>query len=148
MSGPFSIYSRNQSYAMPFVHTAKLISFLPSIFNMLSVVREVMGITEAQIYIVILVFITVSYAVSCLFSYFRPHLRQVPGPFLARFTRLYKVYLSIKGDMHIEHQNLHKKYGPVVRTGPNSVSIGDAEMIPEIYLQGHSYQKARFPPPF
>lgn len=108
---------------------------------MLSTVQEVVGLRAAQLYIVIFVFITVCYAASCLFSYFRPHLRQLPGPFLARFTRLYKVYISLKGDSHIEYQKLHSKYGPIIRTGPNAVSIGDAAMIPEVYLQGSLYQK-------
>ncbi|OBT64722.1 hypothetical protein VE03_05892 [Pseudogymnoascus sp. 23342-1-I1] len=115
---------------------------------MLPVFQEIIGLTVAHLSIVILVFITVSYSVSCLLSYFRPHLRELPGPFLARFTHMYKVYISFKGDTHIVHQKLHKKYGPIVRTGPNSVSIGDAAMIPEIYLQGSTYQKARFPSPF
>lgn len=113
---------------------------------MLPVFHEIIGLTAAHLSIIVLVFTTVSYGVSCLLSYFRPHLRQLPGPFLARFTRFYKVYISLKGDSHIEHQKLHKRYGPIVRTGPNSVSIGDAAMIPEIYLQGSLYQKARFPP--
>lgn len=108
---------------------------------MLSAVQEIIGLTPARIYIVILVFISVSYAVSCLLSYFRPHLRQLPGPFLARFTRLYKVYITLTGNSHIEYQKLHKKYGPIIRTGPNSVSIGDASLIPEVYLQGSLYQK-------
>ncbi|ELR10417.1 hypothetical protein VC83_00506 [Pseudogymnoascus destructans] len=111
---------------------------------MLSTVQEIIGLTAAQLYIVILVFITVCYAVSCLISYFRPHLRQLPGPLLARFTCLYKVYISLKGDSHIEYQKLHRKYGPIIRTGPNSVSIGDAAMIPEVYLQGSLYQKSSY----
>jgi hypothetical protein len=110
---------------------------------MLSLVREILGLTATELFVVIFVFINVSYAVSCLFSYFRPHLRQLPGPFLPRFTRMWKVYISLKGDSHIEYQKLHRKYGPIIRTGPNAVSVGDAAMIPEIYLQGSTYQKAR-----
>lgn len=114
---------------------------------MLSAVQEIMGLSAAKLCVVVLVFTTVSYAVSCLLSYFRPHLCQLPGPVLARFTRLWKVYISLKGDSHIEYQKLHRKYGPIIRTGPNAVSVGDAAMIPEIYLQGSTYQKARLLPP-
>ena len=108
---------------------------------MLSMVHEILGLTPARLSIVVLVFISVCYTLSCLFSYFRPHLRQLPGPFLARFTRLYKVYITLTGNSHIKYQKLHKKYGPIVRTGPNSISIGDVSMIPEVYLQGSLYQK-------
>ncbi|KFY41502.1 hypothetical protein V494_02966 [Pseudogymnoascus sp. VKM F-4513 (FW-928)] len=111
---------------------------------MISTVREIMGLTTARLIAVVLIFITVSYTVSCLFSYFRPNLCQLPGPFLARFTRLWKVYINLKGDSHLTYQKLHDKYGPIIRTGPNSVSIGDAAMIPEIYLQGSLYQKSSY----
>jgi hypothetical protein len=60
---------------------------------------------------------------------------------LARFTLLWKVWVHMKGDGHVVYQNIHKRYGPIVKTGPNSVSIGDAAMIPKIYLSGHSYLK-------
>ncbi|KFX91860.1 hypothetical protein O988_07551 [Pseudogymnoascus sp. VKM F-3808] len=81
-------------------------------------------------------------------SYFRSGLRELPGPVLARFTLLWKVWVHIKGDGHIVYQNIHKKYGPIVRTGPNSVSIGDAAMIPKIYLSGHSFPKSSDLTPF
>ncbi|SMY22029.1 unnamed protein product [Zymoseptoria tritici ST99CH_1A5] len=37
---------------------------------------------------------------------------------------------------------LHKAYGPVVRTGPNRVSFASAEAIPEIYGTSKVYSKA------
>jgi hypothetical protein len=47
-------------------------------------------------------------------------LRQVPGPFLAQFTDLWRSWSQNSprfGDKMLE---LHRKYGPLVRTGPIS----------------------------
>ena len=43
---------------------------------------------------------------------------------------MYRIYA---GDMEIVQQNLHKKYGPLVRIAPNEVSSADPASIPEIY---------------
>lgn len=108
---------------------------------MLSILQENHGSTAGQLALVASVLLTISLLSSCVISYFRPGLRELPGPVLARFTLLWKVWIHIKGDGHVVYQNIHKRYGPIVRTGPNSVSIGDAAMIPKIYLSGHSYLK-------
>lgn len=108
---------------------------------MLSAFQEDQGATAAQLALVTSVFLTVSIFSSYAISYFLSELRDLPGPMLARFTLLWKVWVHIKGDGHVVYQNLHKRYGPIVRTGPNSVSIGDAAMIPKIYLSGHLYLK-------
>lgn len=108
---------------------------------MMSIFQENHGATAGQIALVVSVFLFISLLSSCVISYFRSGLRELPGPVLARFTLLWKVWVHIKGDGHVVYQNIHKKYGPIVRTGPSSVSIGDAAMIPKIYLSGHSYLK-------
>lgn len=113
---------------------------------MLSEIQEKIGLTVTQLYIVALVFVLASVSTHSLISYFRSGLRLLPGPFLARFSPLWCTYINVKGDTHREYQRLHKKYGPVVRTGPNTVSIGDEANIPEIYQQGHSYVKVSSKP--
>jgi hypothetical protein len=40
---------------------------------------------------------------------------------------------AASGDAHKVFQRLHRKYGKVVRTGPNHVAIADPAMIPIIY---------------
>jgi hypothetical protein len=108
---------------------------------MLSIFQENQGAIAGQLPLVAFMFLTTSLLSSFVISYFRSGLRELPGPVLARFTLLWKVWVHIKGDGHVVYQNIHKRYGPIVRTGPNSVSIGDAAMIPKIYLSGHSYLK-------
>jgi hypothetical protein len=40
-----------------------------------------------------------------------------PGPFMARVSKFYSVFLSAKLQYHKEVEQLHKKYGDFVRTG-------------------------------
>ncbi|OBT43106.1 hypothetical protein VE00_05490 [Pseudogymnoascus sp. WSF 3629] len=115
---------------------------------MLSIFQENQGAIAGQLPLVAFMFLTTSLLSSFVISYFRSGLRELPGPVLARFTLLWKVWVHIKGDGHVVYQNIHKRYGPIVRTGPNSVSIGDAAMIPKIYLSRHSYLKSSDLAPF
>lgn len=63
----------------------------------------------------------------------KPSLRGLPGPRIARFTPFYRAWKVSKGDAPVYYQNLHKKYGPIVRTGPNTVDISDPKALPVIY---------------
>ncbi|KAF2170613.1 hypothetical protein M409DRAFT_64291 [Zasmidium cellare ATCC 36951] len=63
-------------------------------------------------------------------------LRNVPGPFLARFTRLWFFQSTWRGQAHWENIHLHRKYAPagsfyapVVRLGPNLYSISRPESV-------------------
>jgi hypothetical protein len=69
-------------------------------------------------------------------------LRNVPGPFLARFSRLWMVYHARKGDMHTTMIALHKKHGKLVRTGPSEVSISDTAALKAIYGAGSKFRKS------
>ncbi|OBT80300.1 hypothetical protein VF21_00724 [Pseudogymnoascus sp. 05NY08] len=69
-------------------------------------------------------------------------LRCVPGPLLARFTRLWYLYKIYKGDFEKTNVSLHKKYGPVVRIAPNEYSIDDVEAAKIIYGHGNAFVKA------
>ncbi|KAJ4026558.1 hypothetical protein NW752_001508 [Fusarium irregulare] len=51
-------------------------------------------------------------------------LNRFPGPFIARLTNVYATWLAIKEEhMYLEVQELHKKYGDIVRIGPMELSI-------------------------
>lgn len=66
----------------------------------------------------------------------------IPGPVAARFSPLYRIWLLLDGKGPINYSNLHKNYGPVVRTGPNHVSLSDSAMIPVVYDFTNHYLKA------
>ena len=60
-------------------------------------------------------------------------LRKVPGPFLASFSKLWMVYKTRQFKRHELDQELHKKYGSVVRIGPTYVSISSPAALKTIY---------------
>jgi hypothetical protein len=82
--------------------------------------------------------------VSTLRLAYRTDLSPIPGPRWARFTGLYRVYRMWSGKAPSVYLDLHQKYGPIVRTGPNTVSIADPSTIPTIYGIGSNFLKVKF----
>ena len=61
-------------------------------------------------------------------------LNDIPGPWLAKYTNLWRLLETKKtgGDADYMHE-MHKKYGDVVRVGPHAVNVADPANIPAIY---------------
>ncbi|KAK4128103.1 cytochrome P450-like protein [Parathielavia appendiculata] len=71
-------------------------------------------------------------------------LNKYPGPFLASLTdwwRFFDVYGRRPERSHIA---LHRKYGPVVRLGPNTLSFADPEALRTIYGLNKGFIKSDF----
>lgn len=84
-------------------------------------------------------------AVRCLYflvSSLLSPLRSVPGPLWTRFTRLW--YLNRLNNGHFEDDNiaLHRKYGPIVRIGPDMYSIDSPEVVKTVYGIGSKWVKS------
>lgn len=91
-------------------------------------------------------------------------LRNVPGPFLARFTRLWEIQAIRKHENAALNIALHEKYGllqtlpleeatlitagPVVRLAPNRYSINDGEAAKVILGHHNAMDKSNFYLPF
>ncbi|RAL02154.1 cytochrome P450 [Aspergillus ibericus CBS 121593] len=71
-----------------------------------------------------------------------PYLLAIPGPFLARFTRLWYFSHVRKGHFEWDNINLHARYGPVVRLAPNHYSISDRAAVKTIYGPGSQFAKS------
>ncbi|KAK5690116.1 hypothetical protein LTR17_026042 [Elasticomyces elasticus] len=72
----------------------------------------------------------------------RSPLRHIPGPLLARFTRLW-YFLHVKnGQFHTENLELHRNYGKVVRYAPGRYSISDTDALKTIYTFGQGFNKS------
>jgi Cytochrome P450 len=56
-----------------------------------------------------------------------------PGPFLARFTDLWRAYQQYNGQLRSKLTTLHAKHGPIVRYGVSSISISDPKAIDVLY---------------
>ena len=55
------------------------------------------------------------FAYSCLGAFISP-LRDVPGPLLARFTRLWELWMVLQGDSQERLVQLHHRYGTIMTT--------------------------------
>ncbi|KAI1809550.1 cytochrome P450 family protein [Poronia punctata] len=72
--------------------------------------------------------------------YFSP-LAVFPGPVAAKLTKAWRARLLYNGYWHRDLPELHKRYGPVVRIGPDELSIGDPEAFRTIYRVNNAFTK-------
>lgn len=77
--------------------------------------------------------ITVYLAFSYLRTRYKSGLRHVPGPFIASVSSWWKLRAVLAKNMHRENVRVHEDYGPIVRIGPNHVSLADPESMKTIY---------------
>ncbi|OAK94200.1 cytochrome P450 [Phaeosphaeriaceae sp. SRC1lsM3a] len=77
-------------------------------------------------------------------AYLQSPLNKLPGPFLAKFSNIWRLW-NHYGQTHIETQRaLHKKHGDVVRLGPTIVSVSDASLIKTIYNTRGTFLKSDY----
>ncbi|KUI71583.1 Pisatin demethylase [Cytospora mali] len=80
--------------------------------------------------------------------YFSP-LSDIPGPFVASFTRLWHMNRILKGDQNLELIRLHDEFGHFVRIAPNEVSVSHPDALRKILLtplrKGDWYKIVHFP---
>jgi hypothetical protein len=69
-------------------------------------------------------------------------LHHIPGPVLAKSTQLCQFYSLFKGQPRVDQRRLHERYGPVIRIGPNEVSIADPSALTAVF-GGNSWQKGK-----
>lgn len=67
--------------------------------------------------------------------WFHP-LAAFPGPFLASVTDLWQVYQYLTLRQPYNLTELHEKYGPFVRYGPDKLSVTSEDAIPLVYQKG------------
>lgn len=61
-------------------------------------------------------------------------LRQVPGPFVASFTNLWRLYDVSRNSHQDTLIRLHRQHSSdLVRVGPNAVSVADPEAVKMVY---------------
>lgn len=71
-------------------------------------------------------------------------LAKYPGPFLASFSNLWKLYHL--WSLHLPERlvELHETYGPIVRVGPNDLSFQSGDAVAPIYKAGRALKKTKF----
>ncbi|KEF62897.1 uncharacterized protein A1O9_00871 [Exophiala aquamarina CBS 119918] len=60
-------------------------------------------------------------------------LRHIPGPFFAKLSSNYLSWATFKARRAYKLLELHEQYGPIVRVGPNEVSISNWRAYRDIY---------------
>lgn len=65
--------------------------------------------------------------------YFSP-LRGIPGPFLASFSRLWHLQITVQGNQNEQLVEAHEKYGHFVRLANNEVSVSHPDAIRKVLL--------------
>ncbi|KAH6692510.1 cytochrome P450 76C2 [Plectosphaerella plurivora] len=71
-------------------------------------------------------------------------LARVPGPRLAAVSNIWHALHVRDGRMLHLGKSLHKKYGPLVRVGPNEVWFDSKDAFKAIYRAGSGYAKSDF----
>ncbi|KAI0154723.1 cytochrome P450 [Xylariaceae sp. FL1272] len=76
-------------------------------------------------------------------QYFHP-LGKIPGPWYTNWSSIVHLVQTLRGVGPIYVDNLHKKYGPVVRVGPSLVDVTDVETVKKIHRVKADFTKADF----
>lgn len=74
-------------------------------------------------------------------TYLFSPLKDIPGPFIAKFTDLWRLFDYWKHTQIKSHQELHENLGPAVRIGPNMVSLSDPALLKTVYSIRGDYVK-------
>ncbi|KAI0836308.1 cytochrome P450 [Hypoxylon sp. FL0890] len=78
------------------------------------------------------IFIIGWYVISAIYSWYR--LRHIPGPFIASFSYLPLAWYALTGRQLQFYDATSKKYGSLIRIGPNEIMTDDPEVLK--YLSG------------
>ncbi|KAA8621485.1 hypothetical protein A1F94_008377 [Pyrenophora tritici-repentis] len=77
---------------------------------------------------------------------YQPHLRQKPGPWVAKLSGFWRIVSVRDGNVHESYRELHKKYGAIVRTASNVIDISDPRGIASTYGINSKFNKSSFYP--
>ncbi|KAK5662279.1 hypothetical protein OQA88_8185 [Cercophora sp. LCS_1] len=96
-----------------------------------------------------LLVLTATVVIGAIFSWYTlswatSPLRHIPGPFAAGWTNVWRLRAIWSDRYPLTIQQLHKKYGPAVRIGPNTVTLDFPELIKTIYGTDGKYHKTSF----
>ncbi|EXJ79480.1 hypothetical protein A1O1_08744 [Capronia coronata CBS 617.96] len=73
-------------------------------------------------------------------------INHIPGPTLASCTDLWRLFLVWGRRPEVEHIRLHEIHGPLVRLGPNAISVSDPGAVHIIYALNSGFVKSGFYP--
>jgi hypothetical protein len=115
-------------------------SFLPRAIHLVKAKEAALpGILNLVIDLVLLTIIAVFFKLVQIY-YYSP-LKSFPGPLSTNFTDLWRYFKTAGGSIHLVHADLHRKYGPAVRIGPNALSLSDPSLLKLVYNTKNPWKK-------
>ncbi|RSL41892.1 hypothetical protein CEP53_012490 [Fusarium sp. AF-6] len=117
---------------------------MSSIDNTSYIEALIQGLDWKSLAIAIVVVPILSITAWWIVSYFTSPLRKYPGPTLAGCTNLWRLSVVRRGSYHVKIKELHNKYGPVVRIGPNTLDFDFPELIKTLYGTDGKWKKTEF----
>ena len=75
---------------------------------------------------------TLALIFQAIYTSYKPGVRDLPGPWLAKYTDFLRVYWAWKGDPWITYRKLKKQYGNAVRIGPNAILLSEQGQFDKI----------------
>ncbi|TPX14547.1 uncharacterized protein E0L32_005239 [Thyridium curvatum] len=106
--------------------------------------EAVMDALRANKLAVVLLTPAITFWIWSIGSYLNSPLRRYPGPFLARWTNIWRLLQVISGEYAPRMKKLHEKYGPIVRLGPNLLDLDLPELSRVIYNTDGKWMKSDF----
>jgi len=79
-----------------------------------------------------------------LYPFYLSPFAKVPGPRLAAMTSAWITAVDFGGKRSVTIDALHRKYGKVVRLGPNELSFTGVDAMQKIYGAGTAFSKADY----
>ncbi|KAJ3873159.1 high nitrogen upregulated cytochrome P450 monooxygenase 2 [Lentinula edodes] len=113
---------------LPFLATILIIPTFPAYVLSCSQISLILACCLAYPSFYILLFISIG---SYRLSPFHP-LANYPGPTIAKISKVWTVHKSMDGKLAHYYKMLHDQYGPIVRVGPNEISVAEKDLLPFI----------------
>lgn len=82
--------------------------------------------------------------ISSIYNLFFHPLRNIPGPTLAKVSRLWSRIGNFSGRKSERIHAAHVAYGPVVRVGPNELSFSEPQAAQDIYTSNEFAKENSF----
>jgi len=79
-----------------------------------------------------------------IYPFYTSPLANVPGPKLNALTKWKMIYIDFTKKRTLYIHDLHLKYGPIVRIGPNELALSGEEPMKTIYGAGTNFYKPAF----
>lgn len=79
-----------------------------------------------------------------IYPFYLSPLAKVPGPKLCAITKWYMVLIDFSNQRTVTLHKWHRKYGNIVRVGPNELAFSGDEPMKVIYGAGTLFSKPAF----